>query len=186
MEWHPTKNGELSPQIVSKGSDENVWWLCSKCGYEWKAKVKKRVAGSGCPNCAKKEWGQKQYKTVYQFSIDGILIQEYPSARIAAEKLGISRVTIQHVCNGVGKIKTAGGYRWSYNIDGTTNVSSERNISRVALKVLQYSMGGEFIKEFSSANLAAQELGISSSSIRQACKGTAGKKSAGGYIWHYA
>lgn len=29
-EWHPTKNGELTPWDLSAGSGISVWWLCRK------------------------------------------------------------------------------------------------------------------------------------------------------------
>lgn len=116
-EWHPTKNGNLKPTDVSKGNGKSVWWKCSKCGYEWHTRTKNRVAGSGCNQCRLREKAKKQYKTVYQFTKDGKFIREYPSARIAAEKLGISRVSIQHVCKSVGGLKTAGGFLWRYSRD---------------------------------------------------------------------
>lgn len=50
QEWHPTKNGDLTPQMVSKGSDKKVWWL-GPCGHEWEAGVGHRVRGTGCPVC---------------------------------------------------------------------------------------------------------------------------------------
>ncbi|MGD0170140.1 MAG: zinc-ribbon domain-containing protein, partial [Smithella sp.] len=37
-EWHPTKNGSLTPSDVSVGSNRKVWWLCSK-GHAWPATV---------------------------------------------------------------------------------------------------------------------------------------------------
>jgi len=51
QEWHPTKNGTLSPQDVVYGSDRKVWWLCEK-GHEWKSAISSRVNGSGCPVCS--------------------------------------------------------------------------------------------------------------------------------------
>lgn len=51
-EWHPTKNGNLTLQDVTRGSSKKVWWLCSKCGYEWEAKISNREHGRGCPKCA--------------------------------------------------------------------------------------------------------------------------------------
>ncbi len=51
-EWHPTKNGELSPNDVSAGRFQPVWWLCHKCGYEWKASPNNRKKGVGCPCCS--------------------------------------------------------------------------------------------------------------------------------------
>ena len=26
-QWHPTKNGELTPYDVTAGTDKSVWWL---------------------------------------------------------------------------------------------------------------------------------------------------------------
>lgn len=50
-EWHPTKNGTLSPSMVTCGSGKKVWWIC-KNGHEWQAKIKCRNKGSGCPYCS--------------------------------------------------------------------------------------------------------------------------------------
>lgn len=49
-EWHPTKNGDLTPDMVSYGSGKKVWWVCSK-GHEWQALVSTRFNGCGCPVC---------------------------------------------------------------------------------------------------------------------------------------
>ena len=51
-EWHPQKNGTLSPSDISAGHFKPVWWLCSQCGYEWKASPSNRKKGSGCPCCS--------------------------------------------------------------------------------------------------------------------------------------
>ena len=52
QEWHPSKNGNLTPQDVTVGSDKRVWWKCSKCGYEWQAVVRFRIKSLGkCPKC---------------------------------------------------------------------------------------------------------------------------------------
>ena len=51
LEWHPTKNGELSPTMVSRGSTRKVWWKCSE-GHEWQATIGSRSQGSGCPYCS--------------------------------------------------------------------------------------------------------------------------------------
>ena len=50
-EWHPTKNGTLTPANVGYGSAKKVWWLCDK-GHEWQATVGNRIKGSGCPYCS--------------------------------------------------------------------------------------------------------------------------------------
>ncbi len=56
-QWHPYKNGELTPKEVPQGSPQRVWWLCLN-GHEWKTAVGQRVGsgrqkGSGCPTCYK-------------------------------------------------------------------------------------------------------------------------------------
>ncbi len=51
-EWHPTRNGTLSPEQVVAGSEKLVWWQCSiNPLHEWPAKVADRVRGTGCPSC---------------------------------------------------------------------------------------------------------------------------------------
>jgi len=49
-EWHPTKNGDLTPYDVTISSGKNVWWLC-KNGHEWQDKICKRNIFLECPYC---------------------------------------------------------------------------------------------------------------------------------------
>ena len=49
-QWHPTKNGDLTPDNVFPSSDEMVWWQCTKnATHVWQAKIKSRVSSKG--NC---------------------------------------------------------------------------------------------------------------------------------------
>lgn len=50
-QWHPTKNLPLTPAQVTQSSHQLVWWQCAK-GHEWRAAVKSRAGGNGCPVCA--------------------------------------------------------------------------------------------------------------------------------------
>lgn len=55
-QWHPTKNGELKPEMISFGSNIKVWWLCDKtcpegCKHEWKTEPNKRTDGINCIFC---------------------------------------------------------------------------------------------------------------------------------------
>ena len=52
-QWHPTKNGTLTPQDVTPSSGKYVWWTCSK-GHEWVANITHRNHGGGCPYCSRK------------------------------------------------------------------------------------------------------------------------------------
>jgi len=60
-EWHPTKNGDLTPYDVTCGSNKHVWWVCKECGYEWFTDIFHRSNGSGCPQCNKSK-GEKRIK----------------------------------------------------------------------------------------------------------------------------
>lgn len=51
-EWHPAKNGKLTPDLFVPGSAEVVWWLCPQCGNEWRASIINRTKGHGCDICA--------------------------------------------------------------------------------------------------------------------------------------
>lgn len=53
-EWHSTKNGDLTPQDVSKGTTKKIWWL-GPCGHEWEDTVGHRTGGRSCPVCAGKQ-----------------------------------------------------------------------------------------------------------------------------------
>lgn len=61
-EWHPTKNGRLTPQDVTAGSSKMVWWLLpyddpntgKHFDFEWYTMVAHRKNGCGCPYLSNK------------------------------------------------------------------------------------------------------------------------------------
>lgn len=57
-QWHPTRNGDLTPDDITACNGRKVWWLCKK-GHEWQAYVYHRAYGCGCPTCA------YEYKTSF-------------------------------------------------------------------------------------------------------------------------
>ena len=65
-EWHPTKNGNLTPEMVASGSNRIVWWIKTytdpRTGkyfeFEWQSRIVKRARSNhGCPYLS----GQKVY-----------------------------------------------------------------------------------------------------------------------------
>ena len=76
-EWHPTKNGEQSPLNLTSHSHKDIWWLCSECGHEWQAAVYNRVAGKGCPICAKVKQGRS--KVQRHIESNGSFAERFPS-----------------------------------------------------------------------------------------------------------
>jgi very-short-patch-repair endonuclease len=55
-QWHPTKNGDVSPKHLPPQSNKEFWWTC-EFGHEWKAAVSSRHRAN-CPKCYK----QSHYK----------------------------------------------------------------------------------------------------------------------------
>ncbi len=53
-QWHPEKNGKITPRMVTPGSSKKAWWMCEK-GHEWQTVIKYRRQGSNCPYCAGKK-----------------------------------------------------------------------------------------------------------------------------------
>lgn len=50
-EWHPTRNGEVTPNQIDPNHVMTAWWLCQK-GHEFRATVRSRTRGSSrCPTC---------------------------------------------------------------------------------------------------------------------------------------
>lgn len=57
------------------------------------------------------------------------------------------------------------------------------NFKSKSLKVIQYTLNGEFVKKWDSAKVASNELNFKKENIQQVCNGY--KKTCGGYIWKY-
>jgi hypothetical protein len=64
-EWHPSRNAGLNPGKVTIAYRKKVWWICNS-GHEWKASVKCRLKGNGCPFC-----GQNDMEPIVDGSING-------------------------------------------------------------------------------------------------------------------
>lgn len=65
-QWHPEKNGKLTPDQVTAFAHRKVWWLCEK-GHAWKAAISNRSNGNNCPYCAG-QWvlpGENDLVTLY-------------------------------------------------------------------------------------------------------------------------
>lgn len=81
--WHPTKNGSLKPNQVTKGSTRMAWWLCPN-GHEYMTAIMNRSTAFknsdgkaiGCPQCSKKEGAQSRVKSV--LNKKGSLLETHP------------------------------------------------------------------------------------------------------------
>ena len=50
-QWHPTKNGAVTPTEVTCATRKVFWWKCTE-GHEWDAPVVERTRSEGCPICS--------------------------------------------------------------------------------------------------------------------------------------
>lgn len=79
-EWHPTKNGTVTPNDVVAGSHKRYWFKCSK-GHEWSTNLNNRTGGiknktrCGCPYCLYKT--QEKVREIFE----RLLIHKFPKLK---------------------------------------------------------------------------------------------------------
>ena len=112
-EWHPDRNGEVTPYKVKPYSDIKVWWVCSQCGNEYCATVGHRSYGTGCPKCGKMKSIRSRSKHVVMIDRETKeILRTFESASEASKQMKISGGNINAVLH--GKRAHAGGYIWHY------------------------------------------------------------------------
>ncbi|NRB58321.1 MAG: GIY-YIG nuclease family protein [Winogradskyella sp.] len=117
-------------------------------------------------------------KNIYQYDRNSLnLVATYSSLEEAAISIGSDKKTISNTCLSVNKYLK--GYYWTYDYTETFVKSGDKRQK----KVLQLTLNGEFIKDFSSVADASRYCNINKTSIAKVCRNE--RKSAGGYIWQY-
>ena len=109
-EWHPRKNGDLSPAAVSAWSNKKAWWACAQ-GHEWRARVSDRVRSKGlsCPACNMKAAAVGRAQAVRCVETG----EAYPCAADAAAAVGLeSGRSVSQACRAPGR--RAAGFHWEY------------------------------------------------------------------------
>lgn len=113
-------------------------------------------------------------REVVQYSIEGLYIDEWDSARSAAEALQKEGSTITNVCK--RKRNHSNGFIWRYKEEVTVNGEVlERidvsNINASITPVKQYTLDGKFVKQWRTVTEAAEELGYSIGNFSTYCNG---------------
>ena len=69
-EWHPSRNGHFTPDVVTAGSNSRFWWKCDVADdHEWDARVADRTSkGSGCPDCKLTPRSAQEIRLAYELS----------------------------------------------------------------------------------------------------------------------
>ena len=126
-------------------------------------------------------------KQVYQFDEFGNLLGNWKGIPEASINTGVSEPIIAACLQ--NRCKHGGGFIWSYNEkidikDYTIYRKGDENyIPYNTKKVIQFSINGDFIKEWNSIIEAAETLGIDNGAVTHVCKRELG--STGGFVWRY-
>lgn len=76
-EWHPTLNGDVTPDEVAVNSNRIFWWKCLDCGHSWKCACKTRnLQQSKCPACEKKR--RENLEFYIKKDIEKSLFKKFP------------------------------------------------------------------------------------------------------------
>lgn len=123
-------------------------------------------------------------KSVIQLTKNNKFIKEWNSISEASRALNISHISIIKTCK--GEINSGGNFVWMYKNDYEKTKDSlpdRTNTNFYTSEVVQLTLEGEFIKEWSSMIEASKTLGIKSSGISLACRGN--RRRAGNFLWRY-
>ena len=112
-EWHPTKNGELTPGDVTWGSGRRVWWKCDKGpDHEWQTAIANRHAGNRCPFCMNRK-----------VSVTNSLAAVEPKVAAEWHPSKNGRLTAHHVTRGAHHLvwwRCQFGHAWKSTVNHRT------------------------------------------------------------------
>ena len=55
-EWHPTENGSLTPEMVTKGFHGKIYWICKNYPeHIYSSTISNRLMGRACPYCGSRK-----------------------------------------------------------------------------------------------------------------------------------
>lgn len=100
-EWDCEKNGNVTPDMVSKQSSRKFFRICPLCNTSYKTALVNWIKRDGCHMCA----GERQRgsnnpvaKSVLMFDTDGVLYKQFECGRDVAKYLGISIPSASRRC----------------------------------------------------------------------------------------
>lgn len=175
-EWHPIKNGILTPEMVSSGSEKNVWWMCSS-KHEWCEKIYNRSNGRNCPYCS----GHRVLKGFND------LVTTHP--HLIKEWYYINNnILPEEVSAGSSKVvwwKCSNEHIWSTSICNRTQGTKCPKCETIkrSKAINQYDLNGKYIKSYNSI-ADAQKENNNCAHICAVCQRK--RKTAGNFIWRYA
>lgn len=127
-----------------------------------------------------KRYGRDNHasRQIRQLDLSGNLVREWDCINDIQNVLGFDRPNICKCCK--GKLFSAYGFIWKY-MDEHHETALKKSGEKQKKTVYQYSLGGEFIKEWVGLKVAAKEVGGQGAGISRACNGD--YQQAYGYLW---
>ena len=188
-QWHPTKNGGLTPDKVNKGSRYKAWWICPN-GHEWQVGIGERTrpvqysekAGRffkprGCPYCSGKRV-QPGFNDIQTMRPD-IAAEWHPNknGELKPSELTIgSHTKVWWLCPNGHEWKATPNKRCSSNRGCPYCFEAKRSPAVICIETHEvFAHGDEAAKKVGLANPA---------SIYRCCRGQ--QKTAAGYHWAFA
>ena len=126
---------------------------------------------------------QKSDNTIYQYNIDGVLLNTYKSGAEASKLTGTCYRSIIKVLN--GERKSANNFIWSKRLlseeELLLKINNPKN--KHGTKIIQMDLNDNFIAEYKSLTEASKQTGINISCISNNIAGRT--KRAGNFHWKY-
>ena len=184
-EWHPSKNGQLSPLSVSVSSNKMAWWLCSR-GHEYRTSINHRTGRNQmCPIC--------QNRTIIPGENDAMsyckkhhlqsLIDDWDELKNNKDCIYMDQVAPGSILRVWWKCSKC-GYEWRNAINNRVKKKHMcpncRKNNWPGSKKVQNTDTGDI---YDSIIEAAKAVGVQSPSISAVCRGIG--KTAGGFHWRY-
>lgn len=177
-EWPSTTDASRELGIGRSNISSVLYKVNKKAGgFMW------GYVGEDVPTYSKYDFTVCTSKRVIQFTKSGEFMKEWYSLSEAARELKLNLGDMSCCCRGI-KCKTVGGFIWKYSESVNPKPPKKEKKGGCKKPVLQYSLKGEFMKEWPSVKEAAEGVGGKhSTGIVDCCKGI--NKSSLGFIWKY-
>lgn len=122
---------------------------------------------------------------VLQFTLDGILVNQYKNCNVAAKELNLESKRLYQCCQNNERYKTAYGYIWIYEHNYKIYEFSVENYKKKPFTktVAQYDKENNLINKYDSGIDASIKTGINIKSIYKVCRGE--RKSIHGYVFKF-
>ncbi|HEY9044494.1 MAG TPA: NUMOD1 domain-containing DNA-binding protein [Ohtaekwangia sp.] len=119
-------------------------------------------------------------KQVTQYALNGKKLKVYPSVKEAGFQVGIDPNSISKCA--LGKARIAGGFVWRYEHD-IYRGEFEGQIKNLPKPIIQYSLKGKTVAEYTSVNEASKQTGFTAATLLDcAYKRT---RVSHGFVWRF-